>query len=159
MGNAGCCASLRLHFPLRRRCWPGGAGPVLADGVVQPRHHITCSWWHGPTGIAKGTPWSPKKGEVRGFALVRCSDRLDEANTAAQIQVLVGTKWKDLGSPTVSHSTGTRNNDGTYAIYVLDKATMKTGGHKYRTKMTHFGLHGNISTLPTHYSPTRYLRR
>jgi hypothetical protein len=150
---------LAITFSAAAAVLAGGAGPVLADGVVQPRHHITCSWWNGPTGISKGTPWSPRKPEVRGYALVRCSDRLDEANTAAQIQILVGADWKNLGSPTVSHSTGTQNSDGTYSIYVLDKATMRTGGHKYRTMMTHFGLHGNISTLPTHYSPTRYLRR
>ncbi|GAA0229628.1 hypothetical protein GCM10009527_027660 [Actinomadura nitritigenes] len=132
--------------------------PSPGPGKVQAKHHITCGWWAGPTGIAKGTPWSPKKGQVRGYALVRCSDKLDEAHTEAQIQYLSGTKWKNVGSPKVSYSTGTRNDDGTVSIYVLAVKSMPSGSHKYRTKMNHFGQHGNIWTLPTHYSPTRYLR-
>ncbi|MEU0397509.1 hypothetical protein ABZ208_32995 [Streptomyces sp. NPDC006208] len=127
------------------------AAPAVADDEAVP-HPITCGWKK-----EVGTPYSLDTTKVAGFTQVQCSDRLDDANTTAQIQYLSGTSWRDRGAEAVSYHTGSTSASGGVFIHVYDSTTKVAGAHLYRTKGTHFGQHGNIWTLPTYYSPTRYL--
>ncbi|SCK58346.1 hypothetical protein YW7DRAFT_05539 [Streptomyces sp. AmelKG-E11A] len=110
-------------------------------------HHITCKW-----NSNSGTPWGSSATEVTGYVQVLCSDRLDKANTRAQLQIHRGGGWKNQGEGVTSYSTAK-------TIHVNDKASKRIGSWYYRTKGTHFGQHGSIFALPTFYSPQRSLWR
>lgn len=120
---------------------------VAATATPASAHPITCSWNKG-----WGTPWSVTATAVKGFVQVKCSDRLDDANTRAQLQIFQGGAWRNQGTGVTSYSTAR-------TIHVNDSAPKRIGGYYYRTQGTHFGQHGNIWALPTYYSPSRYLVR
>lgn len=132
------------------------AAPAVASedaGEVGAMHNITCRW------VDVNPPWSSTSTAVEGFVQVRCSDKLDKANTQAQLQRFVNSTWSNHGDPVTSYSTGGRMSTGEYLIHVADSAAKSTGGWYYRTQGTHFGQHGNIFSLPTFYSNSRYLTR
>ncbi|WP_327732857.1 hypothetical protein OG749_02345 [Streptomyces nojiriensis] len=114
-------------------------------GEPGPQHHVTCSWDESAP-----APYSVGTDVVRGIVRVKCSDRLDKANTQAQVQVLDGGQWWDRGEEVISHNTQK-------VIQVNDDTTKLPGVYLYRTEGTHFGQHGNLWTLPTFYSRTQYL--
>ncbi|MET7893515.1 hypothetical protein [Streptomyces mirabilis] len=135
-----------LFSPLALGIVVVGPAPMAVAAEVGPLHVITCSWDKNV-----GTPWAPNSVTVKGFVRVRCTDKLDEANTQAHIQIY-DRSWNDRGDPIVSHNKGP-------VIQVNDDTLKRPGTWKYRTKGTHFGQHGNIWSLPTYYSPVRTLTR
>ncbi|MGI5403959.1 hypothetical protein ACQEVG_31805 [Streptomyces sp. CA-135486] len=120
---------------------------VATTATPASAHPITCSWNKG-----WGTPWSVTSTAVKGFVQVKCSDRLDDANTRAQLQIYRDGAWRNQGTGVTSYSTAK-------TIHVNDSAPKRIGGYHYRTQGTHFGQHGNVWALPTYYSPSRYLVR
>ncbi|MBT2508103.1 hypothetical protein J7I98_19870 [Streptomyces sp. ISL-98] len=122
------------------------SAPAMADDTGA-QHVITCKWNRNA-----GTPWGSTATQVTGYVQVLCSDRLDDANTRAQLQIYRSGGWKNHGAGVTSYSTAR-------TIHVNDKAAKRIGSWYYRAKGTHFGQHGNVFTLPTYYSPQRSLWR
>lgn len=131
----------------------GATSATAQDDEVAPMHNITCSFVQGTN-----PPWGVTGTAVGGYVQVSCSDRLDNANTRAQIQRYFGGSYQDHGTGVTSYSTGGLTG-GRYLIHVYDSAGKQSGGWYYRMKGTHFGQHGNIFSLPTFYSNSRYLTK
>lgn len=118
-------------------------GTRAKPGGVTIQHAITCSWARLAGPFKNGTA-------VNGTVGVNCSDRLDDANTSAQLQrySLSSGSFYNVGTAVVSYSTST-------AIRVTDGAPGQNG--TWRVRGDHFGQHGNIFALPTYLSPETYL--
>ena len=134
-----------------------GSGALLvvsapSTATAAPEHLITCSWKSVPP------PYSASSTAVAGFVQVWCSDRLDNANTNAQIQRYYDSAWRSHGASVTSYSTGGFYDSG-YLIHVNDSAGKTSGSWYYRMRGEHFGQHGNIFVLPAYHSGSRQLTR
>ncbi len=130
----------------------GFATPSVA-ATPGPAHHVSCHWNH-----RAGTPYSPGANSLKGYVQVMCTDKLDEANTQAQLQIFRGGDWRNQGAGVTSHSHGS-GRPGRVMIHVNDTSTKRIGNWRYRTRGKHYGQHGNVWQLPAYYSPTRMLWR
>lgn len=164
---------LRMRATISERCqmsdarrrmatlWVATAMAMLAtapwanaepEPEISPFHNISCKWLSVPP------PYSSTSTAVAGFVQVWCTDRLDNANTNAQIQRYYNGAYRAHGTGVTSYSTGGSYNGG-YLIHVADSAGKTSGEWYYRMRGEHFGQHGNIFVLPAYHSGPRLLMR